>query len=199
MGDVRAVASEDNSSDHARRRLLADVSLRLSNEGGRRTPLISGYRCPCLVSQTAPIQGFDARLEFEGAPLEPGQKRRIRFDFLTREGAEAMRMSQRFFLWEGRIIGEAAVVYQEVRLLRLTGGGSSLEFDVADIADVRAALHKRVGAHQRREEHALFTVYHFAGCSLTFQNEWDDPCFISNTAEGDRMLADLYADLSSSR
>lgn len=193
------MANEENTKDCAARRLLADVSLRLSKEGGRQTPLLSGYRCPCLVSQTAPIQGFDARLEFEGAPLEPGQKRRIRFDFLTQEGAEAMRMSRRFFLWEGRIIGEAAVVYQEVRLLRLTGGGSSLEFDVVDIPDVRAALQKRAGAPQRQEEHALFTVYHFEGCTLTFQNEWDDPCFISDTAEGGRMLADLYGDLSSSR
>jgi hypothetical protein len=43
-------------------------------------------------------------------PFQPGTERRVGFVFLTEEGAETMKQAGRFFLWEGRFIGEASVV-----------------------------------------------------------------------------------------
>jgi hypothetical protein len=33
----------------------------------------------------------------------------------------------------------------------------------------------------------------FGGEEFTFQNEWDDPCLISHSANGDELLRDIRA------
>ena len=43
-------------------------------------------------------------------PFEPGPERRVGFVFLTDEGASTMKRAGRFFLWDGRFVGEASVV-----------------------------------------------------------------------------------------
>ncbi|WP_227258347.1 hypothetical protein [Kangsaoukella pontilimi] len=58
----------------------------------------------------------EARLAFDAwpilfdEPLRPGDRRQLGFVFLTEEGARTMQSAGRFFLWEGRIIGQASVV-----------------------------------------------------------------------------------------
>jgi hypothetical protein len=54
--------------------------------------------------------GWDARLQLDNTPFEPGTTRRIGFVFLSTEGAEAMKRAGLFYLWEGRVVGEARVV-----------------------------------------------------------------------------------------
>ena len=39
------------------------------------------------------------------------------------------------------------------------------------------------------------TVYAFGQTELTFQNEWDDPCLIATTLNGEAMLRAIAADL----
>lgn len=89
--------------------LLAVVTLYPTEAGGKTLPVPSGYGCPCMVSKAKPWSGWDARLVFQGEPIRPGQQRRVGFAFLTHEGAQTIREARRFFLWEGRVVGEATV------------------------------------------------------------------------------------------
>jgi hypothetical protein len=64
-----------------------------------------------MVSKTEPLCGFDALPLLRDEPLLPGQRRRIGFVFLSPEQAlVAIRAARRFYLWEGRFVGEAEVV-----------------------------------------------------------------------------------------
>jgi len=94
--------------------LIADVTFYATEAGGKTAPVFSGYGCPCLVSKAEPLQGWDARLVFDGEPILPGQKRRVGFAFLSREGARTMSEARHFFLWEGRFVGEAVVCDDDV-------------------------------------------------------------------------------------
>ena len=66
-----------------------------------------------MVSKAPPLQGFDARLVWDGGPLHPGQERRVGFAFLYPETEDILREAGHFFLWEGRFIGEATVADNE--------------------------------------------------------------------------------------
>jgi hypothetical protein len=83
-----------------------------------------------MVSKAAPLQGFDAKLLLGDEPLFPGQERRIGFAFLSPEAAGLMRDARRFFLWEGRFIGEGTGVESEegLSLLRETIQAAILTF-----------------------------------------------------------------------
>lgn len=43
-------------------------------------------------------------------PLLPGDRRRLGHIFRTEDGLERMKAAGRFFLWEGKVIGESVVV-----------------------------------------------------------------------------------------
>lgn len=69
-----------------------------------------GYVCPCLVSKEEPLIGYDGWPLLE-EPLAPGSSRRVGFVFLSgQEAADIFRHAGKFFLWEGRFIGEAVLV-----------------------------------------------------------------------------------------
>jgi hypothetical protein len=85
-----------------------------------------------------------------------------------------------------------------VTLLPLSDGHSSLEFEPSDIPSMASAVRDRYGEVDKRH-YAMSTKYRFGGCSFTFQNEWDDPCLISASAEGDEILRILHATLNSAR
>lgn len=89
--------------------LVADIMLYAIEEGGRRVPVPPGYGCVCVVSKNIPLQGYDVLLQLEDDALCPGQQRRLGLVFLTPEGARAVRNAAKFFLWEGRFIGEGSV------------------------------------------------------------------------------------------
>jgi hypothetical protein len=78
-----------------------------------------------------------------------------------------------------------------VTLLPLSNGHYSLEFEPADLPQVGAAIRDRYGVPDKRK-HPTSAEYRFAGCSFTFQNEWDDPCLISGSSEGDCILHILH-------
>nr|WP_295889878.1 Imm27 family immunity protein [uncultured Devosia sp.] len=88
--------------------LIAEVRFYSSEVSGKTQPVFSGYGCPCMVSTAKPWTGWDARLVFEGGPIHPGQKRGVGFAFLTQEGAQTISKARHFFLWEGRVVGEAS-------------------------------------------------------------------------------------------
>ena len=90
--------------------LVADVRLYSTSEGGKTRAAGVGYGCPCFVEPDLRVGGWDARMQLGEEPFEPGTERRVGFVFLTDEGAETMKRAGRFFLWEGRFVGEASVV-----------------------------------------------------------------------------------------
>jgi hypothetical protein len=64
-----------------------------------------------MVSQMEPLVGYDALPLIGDEALLPGETRRLGFVFLSHEEAvPIMRAAGRFYLWEGRFVGEAVVV-----------------------------------------------------------------------------------------
>lgn len=90
--------------------LVADIQLYCTADGGRQIAARPGWGCPCLISQQRPLYGYDG-WPVLSEPLQPGDKRSaVPFVFLSPEGADVMRKAGRFYLWEGKFIGEAVVV-----------------------------------------------------------------------------------------
>ncbi|TKD52369.1 hypothetical protein FBR43_15895 [Sphingomonas baiyangensis] len=80
-------------------------------DGGRSSPAQPGWACPVMVCKAEPRQGYDALPLLRDQPLEAGERRQLGFVFLAPETAvAAIEKAGRFYLWEGRFIGEATVV-----------------------------------------------------------------------------------------
>jgi hypothetical protein len=78
-------------------------------KGGRKTEARPGWGCPCMVSQRPPLSGYDGWPVLD-EPLIPGEQRSgVPFFFLSSEAAENIMAAGRFYLWEGRFVGEATV------------------------------------------------------------------------------------------
>ena len=92
--------------------LIADVRMYATENNGRKTSAVLGWGVPCIVSLAEPLTGWDAWPIFDdGRPLAPGESRRVGFHFLSGdEPARIMREAGHFYLWEGRVVGEAVVV-----------------------------------------------------------------------------------------
>ena len=90
--------------------LVADVRLYRTNEGGRRSTVLPGWGCPCMVSNEPPSIGRDGWPLLGEQSLEPGDERRLGFVFLSPDTPDILRDAGRFYLWEGGIVGEATVV-----------------------------------------------------------------------------------------
>lgn len=95
-------------------------------EGGRKGPAYPGWGCPCVLSNSEPLTGYDAWPILGGDNLLPGEKRRLGFYFLSRdEAVPLMRNAGHFYLWEGGFIGEATVVDENAHqrpLVAVQGG-----------------------------------------------------------------------------
>jgi hypothetical protein len=72
-------------------------------------------------------------------------------------------------------------------LLELDSGNVSLEFDEAELDALKAAIADRFGGIRTIRKTALHDVVQFGGEEFTYYHEWD-PCLISQSAEGARML-----------
>ena len=111
--------------------VVADVRLFPTDEGGKTIPILSGYRCPCVVSETS-REGWDVLVDVGEEPFHPGTSRRVRLRFLTPEGREAIVSARSFFLREARIVGEATVVGGDAEV--------SPSLTALDVADVDPSL-----------------------------------------------------------
>jgi hypothetical protein len=95
----------------AQPQLVADVRMYETANGGRETAARPGWGCPVMLSKTKPLRGYDALPLLRDEPLLPGERRRLGFVFLSPDEAlSAIRAAGRFYLWEGRFVGEAEVV-----------------------------------------------------------------------------------------
>jgi hypothetical protein len=92
---------------------LPDLTVNLyiypTEAGGRDGPIGLGWGCPCSRDKILQ-EGWDGYPLLE-SEMSPGERRRLGFVFSS--GAEAvhvLRPAGRFYLWEGRFIGEAEIV-----------------------------------------------------------------------------------------
>ena len=91
--------------------LIADVILYREDAGGKKLPVTLGWGCPCCLSKSSPVVGYDGWPLLGDTPLAPGERRRLGFVFLAgEEAADVFRKAGLFYLWESRFIGEAIVV-----------------------------------------------------------------------------------------
>jgi hypothetical protein len=87
-----------------------DLTLYLPERGGRKEPIArEGFGCPCRLDKTSDTFA-DCRLFLSGQEIAPGETKRVGVRFLVEPAAVLFRTAGKFYLWDGRIIGEAVVV-----------------------------------------------------------------------------------------
>jgi hypothetical protein len=90
--------------------LIADVYLYPTDQDGKKLPIGDRFRCPCSVSKDTNRVSWDCMI-VKGAPLAPGERGQLGFVFLSGDRAvKALTEAGKFYLWEGRFVGEATVV-----------------------------------------------------------------------------------------
>jgi hypothetical protein len=91
--------------------LTADLYLYPTESGGKKWPVKDGYRCPCFAQKDTEPGGWDCLVLMGEPALNPGERRRVGFAFVSGlKAADIMRAAGKFYLWEGRFIGEAVAV-----------------------------------------------------------------------------------------
>jgi hypothetical protein len=95
--------------------IKAKLRLRKTEDGGRKTGLISGYRpnhvFEYIVGQ--PLQTFIGDIKFEGQDyIEPGEEKLVMVRFLLNQPIEKyISVGRKWWIHEGeRVIGEAEIV-----------------------------------------------------------------------------------------
>jgi hypothetical protein len=85
----------------------------------------------------------------------------------------------------------------KTRLLELSGGGLSLEIDSTEWNMVAEKIRDLFGAPKVELLAATHAIHKFGGAEFIFQDVWGDPCLISKSEQGDAILRQLAAALSS--
>ena len=89
--------------------LIVDLYLYPTAAGGWKGPIGLGWGCPCSKKKNLK-EGWDGYPLLE-SEMMPGEWRRLGIVFLSGDDAiSALKTSDRFYLWEGRFIGEANIV-----------------------------------------------------------------------------------------
>jgi len=88
---------------------VAEITLYPSNQGGRQAPIIGNrFGCPCKFHERD-FSAWDCRILTRGERFSPGETKRFGIVFLCPEAAPMFQAAKKFYLWKGRIIGEAVV------------------------------------------------------------------------------------------
>lgn len=81
-----------------------------------------------------------------------------------------------------------------ISLLELYSGHLSLEFRESDIPAVKKSIEQLFG-EIAQIQYVMVSEIKFGGASFTFQNEWNTPCLVSGSAEGDECLRQIHLEL----
>lgn len=93
--------------------LIADLWLYPTEQGGKQNPISLGWGSPCTVQHEEGDGwvGYDGWPLLDDTPMAPGERRRVGYVFLSGQKAvEHLAANDKFYVWEGRIIGEAIIV-----------------------------------------------------------------------------------------
>lgn len=94
--------------------LVADVWFYPTDKGGKTKAARAGWGCPCMLQDRPPFgPGWDCRLLLGDQVAVPGGNYRLGFVFLSEEASSTLLSAGKFYLWEGRVVGEATVVTKE--------------------------------------------------------------------------------------
>jgi hypothetical protein len=89
---------------------MAEITLYPSDQGGRSGPIIGDwFECPCKFDPKD-FSAWDCRILTNGERFAPGETKQFGMVFLTPEAAGLFAAVRIFYLWEGRIIGEAKAI-----------------------------------------------------------------------------------------
>jgi hypothetical protein len=89
---------------------MVDLTLYPPERGGRREPITrDGFGCPCKLEDGSDTFA-DCRLYLSGQQITPGETKRVGIRFSYEPAAPLFRAAAKFYLWDGRNIGEAVVV-----------------------------------------------------------------------------------------
>jgi hypothetical protein len=83
-----------------------------------------------------------------------------------------------------------------INRLRLNDGRLSLEFASGHKPIVRMAIAEVYGLPEKKTEYTTFTIYRIGNAELIYRDEWEDPCLISGSDEGDAVLTAVIQRLS---
>lgn len=87
----------------------ASLSILAAAEGGRTTPIVSGYRSLARFEGTEVDLGFE--LELEAESLAPGERGTGRLSFWAVEEVPDLSVGQNFELREGaRVVGQGTIL-----------------------------------------------------------------------------------------
>ena len=84
-----------------------------TEQGGKTKSIGLGWGCPCTTQQTegAGWVCYDGWPLLGDEQMSPGDCRRVGYVFLAgNQAVAALSIQATFYLWEGRIIGEATIV-----------------------------------------------------------------------------------------
>lgn len=89
---------------------MVDLTLYTPEKGGRKEPITrEGFGCPCKLDKNRDTFA-DCRLFLNGQHISPGETKRVGIRFSFDPAASVFRAAGKFYLWDGRAIGEASVV-----------------------------------------------------------------------------------------
>jgi len=87
---------------------IATITLYAPDKGGRASPIAgSWFGCACKLDPEDEV-AWDCRILTGGARFAPGEIKQFGIKFLTPEAAVRFSKVDKFYLWELRVIGEAA-------------------------------------------------------------------------------------------
>lgn len=103
--EKRAAALQAKDPD-----LSVNLTLYPTAEGGRQTAIQPGWGCPCSIDKAASVKAWDGYPLLGGKEMQPGEMRMVGISFLSsHEAVAALTAVRKFYLWEGRAIGEAVI------------------------------------------------------------------------------------------
>jgi hypothetical protein len=87
---------------------VAKITLYSPDQRGRQSPIVGEwFGCPCKFHPND-FTAWDCRILTSEEKFSPGETKHFGLVFLTREIAPVFKQVAKFYLWEGRIIGEAS-------------------------------------------------------------------------------------------
>jgi hypothetical protein len=93
--------------------LMVDLTLYPTEAGGKSLPISLGWGSLCTLQSEkgSGWGGHDGWPLLIDGPMSPGEMRRVGYFFLGgQEAVNYLSGFEKFYIWEGRIVGEARIV-----------------------------------------------------------------------------------------